>query len=323
MKNVSEISDTWLRSTRTQLKYLLDVLDHHDQPLISAHLATAIEWLNTQPVSEPGMLASGNDYISLPPLIEPGKFDATNPLIAKLSRVMTLSPDDHTALQAMCQDVRQVGARRDIIRDGDRPDRVHLILNGWACRYKILKNGKRQITALLLPGDFCDLHVGMLDRMDHAIGAITATTFAYVDRTQLDELTRSRPEILRALWWATLVDEGVLRSWIVNLGARTARERVAHLICELRERMCNIDLEVAGQFAMPLTQTDLAEALGLTPVHINRVVRQLLNEGVVEVRKGHVTVLDLAALTQIADFDPSYLHTQSIDLKPDRSPTVC
>jgi CRP-like cAMP-binding protein len=313
MAAMTEISEIWLRSTRTQLKYLLDVLDHHDQPLIAAHLATVIECLDTQPKSASVPSATVGDHVSLPPLMAPGVFDGINPLIAKLSRVMTLSRDDCAALQALCQDVRQTAARRDIIRDGDRPDRVHLILNGWVCRYKILKNGKRQITALLLPGDFCDLHVGILDKVDHAIGAITATTFAYVDRTQFDELTRARPAIVRALWWATLVDEGVLRSWIVSLGVRTARERMAHLICELRERMRNIDREDAGRFAMPLTQVDLAEALGLTAVHINRVVRQLHKEQVVEIRKGQVTVLDLAALTRIAEFDPGYLHPQAIN----------
>lgn len=310
---MTEISKAWLRSTRTQLRYLLDVLDHHDQPLIAAHLATVIQCLDAQPGSAPRPPATDDANVSLPPLMEPGSFDAANPLIAKLSRVMTLTRDDRAALQAMCQDVRKTGARRDIIRDGDRPDRVHLILSGWACRYKILKNGKRQITALLLPGDFCDLHVGILDKMDHAIGAITATTFAYVDRAQFEALTRARPAILRALWWAALVDEGVLRSWIVSLGVRTARERVAHLLCELRERMRNIDREDAGRFAMPLTQPDLAEALGLTAVHINRVVRQLQKEQVVEISKGQVTVLDLIALTQIADFDPGYLHAQVID----------
>lgn len=291
----------------------MDVLDRHDQTLVAAHLATVIECLDTKPDAVSGQLANDKNRVTLPPAMESGTFKATNPLIAKLSRVMTLSQDDRAALQAMCQDVRHAGARRDIIREGDRPERVHLILSGWACRYKILKNGKRQITALLLPGDFCDLHVAVLDRMDHAIGAITATTFAYVDRAQFEALTRSRPAILRALWWATLVDEGVLRSWLVSLGVRTARERVAHLICELRERMRNIDREDGGQFAMPLTQPDLAEALGLTAVHINRVVRQLMKEGVLEIRKGQVTVLNLPALTEIAEFDPGYLHAQSIN----------
>jgi CRP-like cAMP-binding protein len=309
IEQMTQISETWLRSTRTQLKYLLDVLDRHDQPLIAAHLATVIECFDTRS----GLVEANENPVSLPPVMPPGRFDSANPLIAKLSRVMALSRDDRTALQAMCQDVRQAAARRDIIRDGDRPDRVHLILNGWACRYKLLKSGKRQITALLLPGDFCDLHVAVLDRMDHTIGAITATTFAYVDRAQFEKLTHSRPAILRALWWATLVDEGVLRSWLVSLGIRTAREKVAHLICELRERMRNIDREEGGQFAMPLTQPDLADALGLTAVHINRVVRELMQEKILEIRKGQVTVLDLAALTKIAEFDPNYLHAQSID----------
>ena len=302
-----------LDHVRARLSDLLEVIDDHDKPSIAAHLTSVLGALSAEPAAQtsddsrrPPSTAQGSTS-------EVGTFDAANPLIAKLSRVMTLSLDDRTALQAMCRDVRQIGVRRDIIRDGDRPDRVHLVLEGWACRYKVLKNGKRQITALLLPGDFCDLHVGLLTQMDHAIGSITAVTFAYVDRAQFDELTRSRPAILRALWWATLVDEGVLRSWIVSLGVRNARERVAHLICELRERMRNIGAESDGQFHMPLTQPDLAEALGLTPIHVNRVVRQLLADNVLEVRRGEVTVLDHAALIRIADFDPSYLHAQSID----------
>ncbi|WP_244647448.1 Crp/Fnr family transcriptional regulator [Sphingomonas sp. CFBP 13728] len=307
------MSDAWLADARSKLKSLFDVFDLHGKTLVSAQLTKVLELLDTKPDEKLGHVDTDEDRRSLAPAMKPASFKATNPLITKLSRVMTLSQEDCAALQAMCQDVRQTGARRDIIRDGDRPERVHLILNGWACRYKILKNGKRQITALLLPGDFCDLHVGVLDQMDHAIGAITSTTFAYVDRLQFEELTSSRPAIMRALWWATLVDEGVLRSWLVSLGVRTARERVAHLICELRERMRNIDREDGGQFAMPLTQPDLAEALGLTAVHINRVVRQLMKEGVLEIRKGQVTVLDLPALTEIAEFDPSYLHAQSID----------
>ena len=302
-----------LYHVRAKLSDLLDMSADRDKPFIVAHLASVLEDL--EPRSDAVERTSGTtaDALYQNPSRRMGTFEGDNPLIAKLSRVMTLSADDRTALQAMCREVRQVGVRRDIIRDGDRPDRVHLILKGWACRYKILKNGKRQITALLLPGDFCDLHVGMLDQMDHSIASLSATTFAYVDRAQFDELTRTRPGILRALWWAALVDEGVLRSWIVSLGVRSARERVAHLICELLERMKNIDAVSDGQFNMPLTQPDLAEALGLTPIHINRVVRQLLSDKVLEIHRGEVKVLDQDALVRIADFDPSYLHAQAIN----------
>ena len=298
---------------RTKLSDLLDMSAHRDKPFIVAHLASVLDDLEPRSDTVERKPDASSPVLRPSPTSRMGTFEGENPLIAKLSRVMELSPDDRLALQAMCREVRQVGVRRDIIRDGDRPDRVHLILKGWACRYKILKNGKRQITALLLPGDFCDLHVGMLDQMDHSIGSLSATTFAYVDRAQFDTLTRARPAILHALWWATLVDEGVLRSWIVSLGVRSARERVAHLICELWERMKNIDAVNEGQFNMPLTQPDLAEALGLTPIHVNRVVRQLLADKVLEIHRGEVTVLDQDALVRIADFDPSYLHAQAIN----------
>ena len=130
-------------------------------------------------------------------------------------------------------------------------------------------------------------------------------------------MARSRPATLRALWWVTLVDEGVLRKWLVNIGVRTARECVAHLICELRERMRNIDRVDQGQFATPLTQPYLAEALGLTADHLNRVVRQFSKNGIFELGRGQVKVFDLAALTEIAGFDPSYL-TLSLSIARDR-----
>ena len=300
---------------RTQLSDLLNMSKNNDKPVIVAHLASVLNDLEACSNTAEEHLAIRSKVHRQSPSSRIGIFHAENPLISKLSRVMALSLDDRTALQAMCCEVRQVGVRCDIIRDGDRPDRVHLILKGWACRYKILSNGKRQIMALLLPGDFCDLNVSMLEQMDHSIASLSATTFAYVDRAQFEELTRTRPAIMRALWWATLVDEGVLRSWIVSLGVRSARERVAHLICELQERMRNINSENNGQFDMPMTQPDIAETLGLTPIHVNRVIRQLFADRVVEMHRGEVKVLNQGALVRIADFDPSYLHAQSIDQK--------
>ena len=138
------------------------------------------------------------------------------------------------------------------------------MLSGWAARYKLLPDGTRQITAFLIPGDFCDLHVTILREMDHGILALSPATIAYIPHQAMQDLPLNRPALARALWWATLVDEAVLRAWIVTIGRRDAHEGVAHLLCELHARMRNVGLVEEGAFSLPLTQEELADALGLT-----------------------------------------------------------
>jgi CRP-like cAMP-binding protein len=233
-----------------------------------------------------------------------------NPLIAKLEKIAPLCADDRQALRELCRDVREVAAHRDIISEGDRPDHVLLVLEGWAARYKLLPNGARQITAFLIPGDFCDVHVTILREMDHGIVALTPATIAFIPPEAMEELPRHRPQLARALWWATLVDEAVLRAWIVNLGRRDAYQGVAHLICELHARMRNVGLVDDGSFRLPLTQEVLGDALGLTPVHINRVLQRLRAEGLITLRGRTLSIENPAALGKAAGFDPSYLHAK-------------
>ena len=164
-----------------------------------------------------------------------------SPLVAKLETRARLAEEDRDALNALYRDARDVGARRNIIREGDRPDHVHLMVEGWAARYKLLPDGARQITAFLIPGDFCDLHVTILGEMDHGITTLTRSRVAFIPRATMDALT-DRASLAKAFWWATLVDEAVLRSWIVNIGRRDAFEAIGHLICELYVRMKNIGL---------------------------------------------------------------------------------
>ncbi|MDO6415161.1 Crp/Fnr family transcriptional regulator [Sphingomonas sp. BIUV-7] len=227
--------------------------------------------------------------------------------LAKILSAGDLSPADQSLVLRLLDDVRTVAARRDIIRDGERPDHVHVMIEGWACRYKVLRAGPRQITAFLLPGDFCDTHVTIFNEMDHGIAAISESRVAYVPRGRMLELTE-RPGIARAFWWASLVDEAVLRAWIVNLGRRDAFDRVGHLICELHARLHNVGLADDGTFDMPLTQEELSDALGLTPVHVNRVLKRLREEGLMSFRRRQITISDIAALRAATDFDPIYLH---------------
>ena len=229
-------------------------------------------------------------------------------LIAKLDAASNLSEGDKLAIRQMCSNVRTVPARRDIISEGDSPAHVHVVLDGWAARYKIVADGSRQIVAFLIPGDFCDSHVTILRKMDHGVIALTAAQVAFVPNKTMQDLPIDRPQLGRALWRATLVDEAVLRSWIVNIGRREALERIAHLFCELHARLTLVGLVNGDHFALPLTQEVLADATGLTPVHVNRMLQQLRSDGMIMLKSGELAILDLARLREVAGFDPNYLH---------------
>lgn len=232
-----------------------------------------------------------------------------SPLVAKLQTVAELSSGDLEALAHLSSDAREMGARRNIIREGDRPDHVHLIVDGWAARYKLLPDGSRQITAFLIPGDFCDLHIAVLGEMDHSIATLTRATVAFIHHRTIQELT-DRPGLTRAFWWATLVDEAVLRAWIVNAGRRDAHGAIGHLICELYVRMKNVGLVTGHRFELPLTQEEIADALGLTPVHVNRVLQRMRAEELISLKRGSLTILDYPRLEESSGFSANYLHIE-------------
>jgi CRP-like cAMP-binding protein len=230
-----------------------------------------------------------------------------SPLVTRLETVSRLTDEDRAALTTLCDEPRDMGARRNVIREGERPDHVHLMVEGWAARYKLLPDGTRQITAFLIPGDFCDLHVTILGEMDHSITTLTRAKVAYIARAKMDDLTE-RPGLAKAFWWATLVDEAVLRAWIVNVGRRDAFEAIGHLMCELYVRMRNIGLAEDHRFELPLTQEELADALGLTPVHVNRVLQRMRTDGLISFKGGQLTILDYRRLESASGFNSNYLH---------------
>lgn len=231
-----------------------------------------------------------------------------NQFVNRLTGLATLTPADVAALESATSRPRRYVARQDLIREGDEPGPVFVILEGWACRYKILPSGTRQIMAFLMPGDSCDLHVKLLAEMDHGIQAITATNVATISRQDMQTMMDDHPNIARAMYTAQLVDEGIMRAWIVSMGRRSSSERVAHLICELYLRARNTWLTSNGEFALPLSQLVLADALGMTAVHINRVLKELRLAGAMALKRGSVTILDPGKLVRIAGFDENYLH---------------
>jgi CRP-like cAMP-binding protein len=233
----------------------------------------------------------------------------TNPLIRKLEQFIRLSADDQRLLERVTSEhVRRIGPREDILCEGDAPSEVHLILSGWACRSKQLEDGRGAILAFLLPGDLCDLDTFLLHQMDHSVGALTSVAVAGIPRSLFEDLTLNHARIAQALWSSALIDAAIQREWTLNLSQRTAYERLCHLLCELFLRLRAVGLTQGSSCELPITQAKLAEATGLTLVHLNRMVQELRAANLVVLRSKTLTIPNLEALMSAALFNLNYLH---------------
>ena len=229
-------------------------------------------------------------------------------LALRLEAFTRLSSDDLAAIAKVSKTSRVIPPRRDLIREGEHPKYIHLMLDGWACRYKTLPDGRRQIVAFFVPGDFCDLNVYVLRQMDHSIGAITRLSVADISREEMDRLTANYPRVTQALWWEALVNAAIQREWTLNVGQRTAYERLAHLLTELFLRLRTVKMTNGISCDFPLTQNDLADATGLTAVHVNRTLQELRRDKLIELERRRLTIPDLQRLMDAAMFNANYLH---------------
>jgi CRP-like cAMP-binding protein len=203
---------------------------------------------------------------------------------------------------------RQFAAREDLIQQRKHSEGVHIILSGFACRYKLLPDGRRQILGFLLPGDLCDMRGFLLRRMDHSIGALTQVSTALIPSEALHGLLSRFPGFAHTLWCSTVIEDSVTREWIVNVGTRSAFERVAHLFCELFWRLEAIGMTRDNECDLPITQVELGDTLALSSVHVNRTVMDMRRTGLVRLHSGRLELLDREALRSAAGFDPGYLH---------------
>lgn len=236
-----------------------------------------------------------------------------NPLVTKLELFARLSSADKEAIdRATALRVRDIAAHQDIIRQGDCPDHVNLVLSGWACRYKQLEDGRRQILAYFLPGDLCDLKVFILKNMDHTIAAITPVRIAEIPRDTIIEIVDNGSRLARAFWWSAMVSEAIEREWIVNLGQRTAFERVGHLLCELFTRQRAVGLTTNNSCEMPLTQSELGDTTGLSTVHMNRTLQELRAQDLIALKGRTLTIPDIDRLKEACLFSSAYLHLDRI-----------
>ena len=232
-----------------------------------------------------------------------------NPLISRLERFTRLSSDERVTLDALAsRKLRRIRSREHLIHEGDRLTCVNLVVLGWAHSYKTLADGRRQILAFLLPGDLCDPHGYILNESDHSIAAVTPLTVAQLSPEEFEAL--NTPRLVQALRWDALVTAAVQREWTVNIGQRSALERTAHLILELFHRSESVGPINAEGYDFPIRQTEMADALGMTAVHTNRILQILRKEHLIELGDKHLGIPDLAALERLAMFNPGYLHLQ-------------
>jgi len=239
-------------------------------------------------------------------------------LIRKLEQFTRLSSADKAALeQAASLKLRQLAPKEDLIREGDKPRQVNLILEGWAYRYKTLEDGRRSVAAFMVPGDLCDLRMFILKQMDHSVGALTPVRVAQIPGDTILDLTEGSPRLSRALWWNSLVEEAIAREWIANVGQRDATERLAHLFCELFIRLRAVGLTNGDHCELPMTQEQLGDATGLSAVHVNRTLQGLREQRLISLKGKTLTIPDLDALQRAALFNANYLHLdregQSLD----------
>ena len=229
-------------------------------------------------------------------------------LIRKLGRLATLDSEEQQILAALPYRLEGVPAGTLLVSEGSVITQCCVLVEGYACRHKTSAEGKRQIVSFHIAGDILDIQHLMLERADHNVETITAAQIAWVPVDKLRALALEQPNIGQALWRDVLIDASVFREWVLNVGRRDARTRIAHMLCEVAARALAAGVVSEGQFLLPLSQEQIADATGLTPVHVNRMLRDLREAGALSVVHKGVCIEDFDLLQAISSFDPTYLH---------------
>jgi CRP-like cAMP-binding protein len=221
-----------------------------------------------------------------------------------------LTDEERVALETTLGPSRSFDARTTLVEAGTLVSSSILLLDGLMCRYMDDRQGHRQLVALHVPGDFVDLHGYPLQRLDHDVATLTRVTIALAPHEALTTVTDTHPHLTRMLWFSTLLDAAMHREWIFRLGRLDALGRVAHFIAETDCRLAAIGMSDGRSFRLPLTQTDVAEACGLTSIHVSRMLRELRTQGVADFSNQAVSIFDRARLHRLAEFEPGYLYLE-------------
>jgi CRP-like cAMP-binding protein len=232
----------------------------------------------------------------------------TDALAKRMRKVDGLDDDDIAAIESLPIVIKDVSDHETVIRDGEHPNQCCLVVEGFAVRSKLTSGGRRQILSVHIAGDIPDLQSLHLHVLDHDLITLTPCRLGFIPHAALRALNRERPNIAEALWRDTLIDAALFREWIINVGQRRAPERLAHLLLEIRERLRLVGRAEGDSFMLPMTQEELSDALGLTPVHINRTLKQLRTDELLSFHRNEVKILDNERFEELAQFDRLYLH---------------
>ena len=234
-----------------------------------------------------------------------------HPVIRKLSVFASFSQVEESAVALALGNIHVIKVGQSFGRQDDRPDGLRFLISGFACRHKLIENGQRQILSFMLPGDGCDMGVTLLERRDHSLTALTTCRVAFTSDEAMEHVLEQYPKLKAAFRWASLVEESISREWIANVGQREAAARAAHVFCELYYRWKAIGQAEGMNFELPITQADLADALGISVVHANRTLQELRHRKLIAFGDGRLTILNLEELEQLAEFDLTYLHLEA------------
>ena len=232
-------------------------------------------------------------------------------IVRRLALRGPLGDDDMAAIRALPLTYRTLEPATYMLREGELPETCALLLNGFAYRHKVTSDGQRQIMSIHMPGEFLDLQNSFLDIADHNVQALTRCDVALVPVPALRKLAADYPPVGRAMWIETLIDAAIFREWIVNVGRRDSISRISHLLCEFALRLEAAGLANDRRYQMPMTQEQIADCTGLTPVHVNRVLKELGRLGLIDREKRAVSIVKWDELQQIGDFNTRYLHLEA------------
>jgi CRP-like cAMP-binding protein len=229
-------------------------------------------------------------------------------MVRKLERRAPLQNADRQALLGLSFRKKIFQPSAYIVREGHPCEESALILDGFAYRQKLTEDGARQIVSIHIPGDFVDLEGSLLKVADHNVQALTRCTIAAVPRREIVALIDSHPRLGRALWIDTLIDGSIYREWVMNVGRRPAKQRIAHLLCEFAKRLQLAGLGDENGYHLPMTQEQLGDATGMSPVHVNRSLKALETDGVIQRHQRFVSIPDWQRLRNESGFSELYLH---------------
>ena len=230
------------------------------------------------------------------------------PLFRRWQRRVAVTPEDKAAIAAMPWSERTFARDSYLVREGEPASVCTFLIKGFAFRQKLVTDGARQIISIHIAGEFLDLQNSLLDVADHNVQCLTRCLVGIIHKSALLDLIAARPNVRRALWLDSLIDSSIFREWVVNVGRRDARERIAHLLCELADRLRSAGLANGQPYDFPLTQEQLADCTGLTAVHTNRTLQGLRRDGLISLSSSQLTILDWDRLAEIGDFNERYLH---------------